>query len=68
MSDIKFERYKLVLRHDFVDGEDVHEIEKPLVIQYCVDRSYGGGSIIVNEMIEKLRYHMLSVIEEEDGT
>jgi hypothetical protein len=68
MSDIKFERYKLVLRHDFVDGEDVREIEKPIVIQYCVDRRYGGSSIIVNEMIEKLRDAMLSVIDAEDGT
>ena len=66
MSDIKFERYKLVLRHDFVDGEDVREIEKPLVIQYCVDRRYGGGSIIVNEMIEKLRDAVLNAAE--DGT
>ena len=66
MSDIKFERYKLVLRHDFVDGEDVHEIEKPLVIQYCVDRRYRGGAIIVNEMIEKLRDAVLNAAE--DGT
>lgn len=65
---IKFERYKLVLRHEFVDGENVCEIEKPIVVQYCVDRSCRGSSIIVNEMIEKLRHHMLSVIEAEDGT
>lgn len=65
---IKFERYKLVLRHEFVDGENVCEIEKPIVVQYCVDRSCRGSSIIVNEMIEKLRHHMLSVIEEEVGT
>ena len=55
MSDIKFERYKLVLHHDFVDGEDVHEIEKPIVIQYCFDRMYGGNAIIINQMIDKLR-------------
>ena len=69
MSDIKFERYKLVLRHDFVDGEDVHEIEKPIVVQYCFDRSNGmSGAYIINEMIEKLRVYMLSLIEEDGGT
>lgn len=60
MSNIKLERYTLVLRHDFVDGEDVHEIEKPLVVQYCVGRRYGGSSIIVNEMIDKLRDAVLN--------
>ena len=63
MSDIKFERYRLVLRHEFVDGEEIHEIEKPIVISYCVDRRYGGSSIIINEMIDRLRNAILN--EEE---
>lgn len=60
MSDIKFERYRLVLHHDFVDGEAVHEIEKPLVIQCCFDRAYGMNSIILNRMIDKLRDAVLN--------
>ena len=49
MSDIKFERYRLVLHHEFVDGEEIHEIEKPIVNQYCVDGRYGGSLIIVDD-------------------
>lgn len=66
MANIKFERYRLVLHHDFVDGETVNEIEKPIVIQFCYDRRYGGGAIVINEMIERLRDSLLSAIEAEE--
>jgi len=60
VSDIKFERYKLVLHHDFVDGEEIHEIEKPLVIQCCFDRTYWANTVILNNMIDKLRDAVLN--------
>ena len=66
MTDLKFERYRLVLHHDFVDRGEVREIDKPIVVQYCFDRMYMGRPFIINEMIEKLRVFMLNAIEAEE--
>lgn len=60
MSDIKFERYKLVLHHDLVYDGEVHEIEKPLVVQCCFDRMCGANTVILNNMIDKLRDAVLN--------
>jgi len=69
MSLYPIERYRLILRHELVaekDGKlEVREIDEPIATEYCVDRRFGHSSIIVNEMLERLKDSVLRLLEEQ---
>ena len=71
MSDsLVFERYRLTLTHEMVSTEGrVHPIEDPIVTEYVVDRRTMpcGESIVVNEMLYRLREFMLKELETKRG-
>ncbi len=71
MSDsLVFERYRLTLTHDMVSTKgSVHPIEDPIVTEYVVDRRTMpyGESIVVNEMLYRLREFMLKELEMKRG-
>ena len=71
MSDsLVFERYRLILTHDMVSTESgAHPIEDPIVTEYVVDRRAMpyGESIVVNEMLYRLKAFMLKELERKRG-
>jgi len=63
-----FERYRLILTHEYIDEKGVaHRLEDPIRTDYSVvvDRLAPPKAIIVNEMIEKLKHFMLNIIYQE---
>ena len=71
MSDsLVFERYRLTLTHEMVSTKGgVHLIEDPIVTEYVVDRRAMpcGGSIVINDMLHRLREFMLKELERKRG-
>ena len=64
MSVFPIERYRLILRHELVTDKNgeikVHEIDEPIVTEYCVDRRFNlSSAIVVNEMLAMLKEYML---------
>ena len=62
-----YERYKLVLYHDMVFGDAVDRIDDPIAVEYIVDRTFGVGPIIVNEMCDRLKDFLLKKIASREG-
>ena len=64
---IPFERYKIILCHEYSDSDgQLHNIEEPLCVSYVVVRGekYGGESIMINEMMDRLKQALLQRIGE----
>lgn len=64
-----FERYRIVLRHEYSDGQgDHHEIEEPLAVEYTILRSecYIPVPTLINEMMDKLKFALLDRLKKED--
>ena len=62
---IPFERYKIILWHEYSDFDgQLHAIEEPRCVSYTVihGKEYGGESIIINEMMDKLKQALLQSI------
>lgn len=62
---IGWERYRLVLHHEFVDTEGKrHNLEKPIVTEMVIDDQYSQVPVpvIVNEMINKLSHYVLEEV------
>lgn len=59
------ERYKLTLEHEYIDDDGkAHKIEDPIRTDYNIvrDESNPPTAVIVNEMLDRLRYFMLHSI------
>lgn len=66
------ERYRLILRHEIlIEGKDgtmkTATIDDPITVQCVIDRKYGTTSMVINELLERLREHVLRLHTEEEG-
>lgn len=67
MDNLAFEEYRLTLRHDYVISGKRYQISMPVESRMVVDRRHGmPQSVVVNEMLERLRHYILDSITEED--
>lgn len=60
---IAFETYTLILKHSVWDGEEEHELEKPIVVKHMANLSLGSSIYMINEMMDKMKYEVLSRFE-----
>ena len=66
---MSFEQYTLILRHDWVQGEDRMQVEPPLIMRYSVDRVMAPGpAVILNSMMDEFKREVLKRIEREGRT
>ena len=56
---MNYERYRLVLYHEMIIDDKNISLDEPVVTEYIVDKSYGVTSIVINEMIERLKNYIL---------
>ena len=64
-----FERYRVILKHEYFDNQGNHyEIEEPLAVEYTILRSeyYIPVTILINEMMDKLKFALLDRLKKED--
>lgn len=64
---IPIERYRIVLRHEMITGDDeVIPIGKPVAIECCVPHDpMFNGSLIINDMMDRLKDGLLQKFEKE---
>lgn len=65
---MNIERYRLILIHEYIDKKGaVHRLEDPISVDYNImsDESNPPKSVIVNEMLERLRHFILDRIKKE---
>ena len=62
---MNYERYRLVLYHEMIIDDENISLDKPIVTEYIVNKSYGTISIVINEMIEQLKDYMLKCLTKE---
>lgn len=63
------ERYRLTLEHEYIDSKgEAHQIEDPIRTDYSIrrDESNPPTSVIINEMLERLRRFILNSIQQEE--
>ena len=63
---ISFERYRLILRHEFLDGKGGrHDIEEPRVVECAIMHGMNPYPVplLINNMMEKMKAALLK--EEE---
>ena len=63
---ISFERYRLILRHEFLDGQGGrYDIEEPRVVECAIMHGMESYPVplLINDMMEKMKATMLK--EEE---
>ena len=66
-----FERYRLVLTHEYIDEKGVaHKLEDPICTDYNImlDGINPPPTVIINEMLERLRRFVLDRMKESAGT
>ena len=67
---MKTERYRLILRHELVDGDAVTPLDLPVMAEYCV--VYGqrkedkGALILINDMLAKLTHYILTQVKDNE--
>lgn len=69
--NMTIERYRLTLEHEYIDSNGkVHKIEDPIRTDYNIimGESNPPTVVIINEMLERLKYYMLNIINREEGT
>lgn len=68
LKTLSFERYRLIFKHEYIDSDgEAHAIEEPLVINYNkIANLYNtSSSIVINDMIDKLKHELLAKISED---
>ena len=69
MDNVCIERYTLILKHEYIDGEGIpHQIDKPLVLSCSsVDLSRFGhpSGILINEMLDRFKDELLKRLSQE---
>ena len=64
-----FERYRIVLRHEYFDGQgNHHEIEEPVAVEYTILRGefFIPVPTLINEMMDRLKFALLDRLKKED--
>lgn len=62
------ERYRLILAHEYIDEKGVvHKLEEPICTDYSIvsDGINPPPSVIINEMLERLRRFILDSMKQE---
>lgn len=65
------ERYMLTLVHEYIGNNgEPYQIEDPIRVasNVMINENAPPQSVVVNEMIERLKYFMLNSIEQEGRT
>lgn len=63
----RFERYRLILRHDYVDegGKNICQIEDPLVMDYMIGKDENFDSpcdgVLLNQLIDWFKHEILRI-------
>ena len=63
-----FERYRIVLRHEYFDGKGNHyDIEEPLAVEYTVLHGdyYTHVPTLINEMMDKFKFALLDRLKKD---
>lgn len=64
---MNFERYRLILRHDYVgeDGKNIHQIEEPLIMDYIISKDEKHYSpcdgVLLNQLIDWFKHEILRI-------
>lgn len=66
---IPLERYRLVLFHEYIDGEgEIHKIGEPICVTHvAVKDLYSASPMIINKMMEELRRNENGLIYRRHG-
>ena len=56
---MKVEQYTCVLLHEFVDGDNKFQIEEPIVMKMCSDRTFGCEAIDIHRMLDRFTHEVL---------
>lgn len=63
-----FERYRIVLRHEYFDGNGNHyDIEEPLAVEYTVLHGdyYIPVPRMINEMMDKIKFALIDRLKKD---
>ena len=62
-----FECYELVLQHYMLNKESGERlrIEEPIAVMQIFDRRYGGKPIVINQMFDEMKSHVLARMDGE---
>ena len=64
-----YERYRIILRHEFVDDRGrCYDLNEPLTVEYTILRGEKYGMpqpILLNEMIDKLKMELCDLAKKE---
>lgn len=67
-ENMTVERYRLILAHEYIDEKNVvHKLEEPICTDYSIvsGESSPPKSVIINEMLERLRRFILDSMKQE---
>ena len=65
-NELPMERYKLILRHDMVDGIRTYEIDPPCVVEFCALRGQiRGAPCVIDDILERMLYEVRRKYAEE---
>lgn len=57
---LAYEAYTLVLKHSVWDGGIEHMLEEPIAVKCMVEFSHGNPTILINEMMDKMRCELMN--------
>ena len=71
-TTLHLERYRLILRHEaLIESKDgtmeTHNLDDPITVQCVIDGKYGTTSMVINELMERLREYVLRLHIEAEG-
>jgi len=66
---MQYEKYTLILKHEYDTGEDEFELEEPLVLQmcYCRDANMIPAPVTINRLFDIMRQEALQRYSETEG-
>lgn len=66
---MQFEKYTLILKHEYDTGEGKFELEEPLVLEmcYCRDGNMMPASLTINQLFDIMRREALQRYSETEG-
>lgn len=56
---MEVEEYTLILKHEYVVGDNKIQIDEPIIMKMCADRSFMSGGINLNAMLDRFTHEVL---------
>lgn len=53
------EEYTLILKHEYVNGDQNYKIDEPIVMKMCVCLGDGSTAIDLNRMLDRFKHEVL---------